>query len=195
MSEQQHEAADGSAGHSVKIAIAVVGAIGLVIGIYLLAQFVIGTRPLGSGNDKANSEAGIKERIGSVVTIAVDASKVPAPAPGAVATVTAKSAAPVVAMAIPATTPAGTAAKPAGGEGTYKAACSVCHSAGVAGAPKSGDKAAWAPRIAQGKETLYKHAIMGFQGKLGVMPPKGGNTTLADADVKAAVDYMVALNK
>ena len=70
MSEQQHQAADGSAGHAVKVAIAVVvGAIGLVIGVYLLAQFAIGTRPLGSGNDKANSDAAINDRIGSVVTL------------------------------------------------------------------------------------------------------------------------------
>jgi len=62
----------------------------------------------------------------------------------------------------------------------------------AAGAPKFGDKAAWAPRIKQGKETLYKHAIGGFKGKSGVMPAKGGRTDLSDADVKAAVDYMVA---
>ena len=62
----------------------------------------------------------------------------------------------------------------------------------VAGAPKVGDKAAWGPRIAQGKDTLYTHALQGFQGKKGVMPPKGGQAQLADADVKSAVDYMVS---
>jgi cytochrome c5 len=85
--------------------------------------------------------------------------------------------------------------KVASGESVYKTACSACHTAGVAGAPKTGDKAAWAPRIAQGKETLYKHAILGFQGKMGVMPAKGGNTSLSDADVKASVDYMLAAVK
>ncbi len=77
------------------------------------------------------------------------------------------------------------------GESTYKTACAVCHLAGVAGAPKFGDKAAWKPRIAQGKDKLYEHAIKGFQGKVGFMPAKGGNAALPDADVKAAVDYMV----
>ena len=71
----------------------------------------------------------------------------------------------------------------------------ACHGAGVAGAPKLGDKADWGPRIAQGNDTLYQHAIQGFQGKKGVMPPKGGNTALPDDQVKAAVDYMVSQAK
>ena len=78
------------------------------------------------------------------------------------------------------------------GESTYNGICMACHAAGVAGAPKIGDKAAWAPRIAQGKETLYTHALKGFQGKAGMMPAKGGNAALPDADVKAAVDFMVS---
>jgi cytochrome c5 len=65
----------------------------------------------------------------------------------------------------------------------------------VAGAPKLGDTADWSPRIAQGTEVLYNHALNGFQGAKGVMPPKGGNTALPDEDVKAAVDYMVAQAK
>ena len=101
----------------------------------------------------------------------------------------------IVAIAIPAAIPAGAAAPAATGEGTFKGACIACHGAGIAGAPKAGDKALWAPRIAQGKPTLYDHAIKGYQGKAGVMPAKGGNAGLADADVKAAVDYMVALAK
>ncbi len=81
------------------------------------------------------------------------------------------------------------------GKATFDKTCQVCHGAGVAGAPKVGDKADWGPRIAQGKDTLYAHALQGFTGKKGMMPPKGGNTTLADAEVKAAVDYMVAQAK
>ena len=81
------------------------------------------------------------------------------------------------------------------GKKVYDTACTACHTAGIAGAPKSGDKAAWAPRIAQGANVLYDHAIKGFQGKAGLMPAKGGNTSLSDADVKAAVDYMVAGSK
>ena len=68
----------------------------------------------------------------------------------------------------------------------------ACHGAGVAGAPKIGDKADWGPRIAQGKDTLYTHATQGFTGKKGTMPPKGGAANLSDEEVKAAVDYMVA---
>jgi cytochrome c5 len=80
------------------------------------------------------------------------------------------------------------------GKTLYTATCQACHGAGIAGAPKFGDKAAWAGRIAQGQATLYEHAIKGFQGKAGVMPPKGGSSA-HDADVKAAVDYMVASSK
>ena len=87
------------------------------------------------------------------------------------------------------------AAKAADGKGTYDKACMACHAAGVAGAPKLGDKAAWKDRIAQGNDTLYTHAIKGYQGKKGFMPAKGGHASLADADVKASVDYMVSQSK
>ncbi len=85
------------------------------------------------------------------------------------------------------------AAIPTTAEEVYKAVCSVCHTAGIGGAPKSGDKAAWAPRIAQGADTLHKHAIEGFMGKAGYMPPKGGRADLSDESVMAATDYMVNL--
>ena len=78
------------------------------------------------------------------------------------------------------------------GKGVYDKACALCHVAGVAGAPKLTDKADWAPRIAQGKETLYKHAIEGYQGAKGMMPPKGGSSMLSDEQVKASVDYMTS---
>jgi len=78
------------------------------------------------------------------------------------------------------------------GAQVYQGACMACHAAGIAGAPRTGDKAAWADRIAQGADTLYTHAIGGFQGKAGVMPAKGGNAALSDDEVKAAVDHMVA---
>ena len=71
------------------------------------------------------------------------------------------------------------------------ASCGACHDAGVAGAPLFADKAAWADRVGQGIETLYTHAIEGFQGSAGYMPAKGGNMSLSDESVKAAVDYMV----
>ena len=81
------------------------------------------------------------------------------------------------------------------GKTVYDTACVVCHQTGVGGAPKLGDKAAWADRIAQGEATLADHAIKGFQGKTGMMPPKGGRADLSDEDVKAAVSYMVEASK
>jgi len=83
----------------------------------------------------------------------------------------------------------------ASGEATYKAACFACHGTGAAGAPKLGDKAAWKARIAAGNATLYERAIKGYKGSKGFMPAKGGRADLKDADVKAAVDYMVAQSK
>ncbi|WP_026075630.1 c-type cytochrome [Noviherbaspirillum massiliense] len=80
------------------------------------------------------------------------------------------------------------------GKKVYEATCQACHGAGIAGAPKFGDKAAWAPRLQQGKATLYDHAIKGFQGKSGMMPAKGGSSA-SDEEVKAAVDYMAAAAK
>jgi cytochrome c5 len=87
------------------------------------------------------------------------------------------------------------AAVPENGTAAYETACVACHGAGIAGAPKVGDKAAWGPRIAQGKETLYNHALHGFNGKSGVMPPKGGRADWPDDLIKQAVDHIVELNK
>jgi cytochrome c5 len=84
---------------------------------------------------------------------------------------------------------------PADATALYDTACHTCHGAGIGGAPKVGDKAAWAPRIAQGTATLYKHALEGFTGQHGVMPPKGGRTDLPDDLIKAGVDHMVALSR
>jgi cytochrome c5 len=81
------------------------------------------------------------------------------------------------------------------GKGVFNKTCSLCHAAGVAGAPKPGDQADWGPRIAQGNDMLYKHAMEGFTGAKGMMPARGGNAALTDDEVKAAVDYMVDLSK
>ena len=81
------------------------------------------------------------------------------------------------------------------GQKTFQAACFACHGTGAAGAPKIGDKAAWKDRIAQGMDTLATHAIKGYKGKTGFMPPKGGRADISDADVKAAIAYMVGQSK
>lgn len=104
----------------------------------------------------------------------------------------APTAAPVATAAVP--TPAPASANADTGKALFNQACTMCHGSGLAGAPKFGDKAAWAPRLAQGTAILYEHAIKGFQGKAGMMPPKGGSTA-PDADVKAAVDYMLSAAK
>jgi len=106
----------------------------------------------------------------------------------------ATAAAPTAIAAAPA--PAGKPAAPAAGGGAngkavFDANCIACHGTGVAGAPKIGDKAAWAPRMKQGVDALHQAAQKGK----GAMPPKGGNTSLSDADVNAAVDYMVSQAK
>jgi cytochrome c5 len=125
-----------------------------------------------------------------------------APAAQAAAMTVPAANAPALAPAAPAAptgpAPAAPAAQAAvradAGKTLYSQACVACHGAGIAGAPKFGDKAAWAPRLAQGKAVLYEHAVKGFQGKAGVMPPKGGSTA-PDAEVHAAVDYMASAAK
>jgi cytochrome c5 len=95
----------------------------------------------------------------------------------------------------PAAAPAAAAAQPAAASGkgkeVYQASCFACHGTGAAGAPKIGDKAAWAPRIAQGMDTLLQHSINGFNA----MPPKGTCFTCSDADLQAAVEYMTGESK
>lgn len=81
------------------------------------------------------------------------------------------------------------------GETVYNMACVACHGAGVAGAPKFGDSGAWQARVAKGADTLHKHALEGFQGGAGFMPPKGGRPDLTDQSIINAVDYMVGALK
>lgn len=98
----------------------------------------------------------------------------------------------------PATAPAAATAPVAEntvGKSVFGKVCALCHAAGVAGSPKPGDKADWGPRIAQGQDMLYKHALEGFTGAKGMMPPRGASTTLKDDEIKAAVDYMVSLSR
>lgn len=80
------------------------------------------------------------------------------------------------------------------GKRIFDKTCGLCHGAGVGGAPRPGDKANWAPRLAQGVDTLYRHAIEGYSGATSYMPARGG-ATLTDHEVKAGVDYMVSLSR
>lgn len=151
------------------IVLAILTVIG--IGVYLLADHVnSGYRATLESADAVTERvapAGKLNDSGAPITVASTA-----PAPAAAAA----SAAPV-------------SSDP--GEAAYNKVCFACHAQGIAGAPKQGDADAWAPRIAQGVDTLHKHAVEGFQGKAGVMPAKGGAADLSDDDVKAAVDFMV----
>ncbi len=172
--------------HPVKLAIGVVvGAAALIVGIILLAQFAVGAHGGRSmQDDPAMSPAQVAKRLAPAAQLVVDPNA-PAPSPTAAAT----PAPAVASVAIPAAP--GRAPSAASGKATFDAVCGVCHGTGVAGAPKFGDKAAWAPRIKTGIEALHASALKGK----GAMPAKGGNPALADADVKAAVDYMVAAAK
>jgi cytochrome c5 len=153
--------------------------------IVMLTQLVISGGDLSKDNPALSEEA-IAKRLKPVGEVVVDPSP-PALADAAVTVPATTAAAPV-----PGAKPAAAAKADAGKDkSVYEATCMVCHAAGVAGAPKAGDKAAWAPRMKSGMSTLYASSIKGKNA----MPPKGGNLALADADVNAAVDYMVGLLK
>jgi cytochrome c5 len=103
-------------------------------------------------------------------------------------------AAPVAAATPAAVAPTVAASAPAAaadGKKVYDTTCMACHATGAAGAPKFGDKAAWAPRLKTGAEALYASALKGK----GAMPPKGGFAAMSDAEIKAGVDYMTAAAK
>lgn len=162
--------------------------------IAILVSLVVGGGDY-SKNNPAMSDEAIAKRLQPVGTVVIAEPGTPglsgaAPAGGAPTPVAAATPAP--ASVSPAPTPAGAAQVDLDkGKDVYDKACMACHGTGVAGAPKAGDKAAWAPRINAGMKTLYTTALKGK----GAMPPKGGNVALPDADVKAAVDYMVSLVK
>lgn len=171
--------------HPLRLAISVViGAFALIVGLILLVQFAVGLYAGRSlKDDPAMSPQEVAKRLAPVAQVAIDPNA-PPPAPAAPAPA-------VASVTIPPAAAKGSAPAAAGGKDVYDKVCTACHSTGVAGAPKFGDKAAWAPRLKEGKAELYKDALNGK----GAMPPKGGNPALSDADVKAAVDYMVSAAK
>ena len=145
--------------------------------IVLLAQYVTSGLDVDPTNPLMSEDAVYKRinPVGDVVLAEAGAAAAAAPAPVATA----------------AAAPAAAAPAKVDGKATYEQACVACHGAGIAGAPKVGDKAAWTARLAQGDATLAKHAIEGIRA----MPAKGGNPALSDAEVKAAVEHMVGLSK
>ena len=98
---------------------------------------------------------------------------------------------PVGEVTVGETAPAGAGATARSGEDVAKAVCGMCHSSGAAGAPKTGDKAAWAPRIAQGMDVLVKNAMNGIRA----MPPKGTCGACSDEEIRGAVEYLVSQSK
>ena len=113
-----------------------------------------------------------------------------APAPSEPQTPTPQTATAPAPDAAPAEQQAATT--PVDGENVFKQVCTACHGMGIAGAPKLGDPAQWKARLAQGPEKLLQHAIEGYTGSQGTMPPRGGKPDLSDAEVKAAVDFMLS---
>jgi cytochrome c5 len=161
------------------VSIVIGSLIGLAVGIFAFADY-IGTRAERNEESGQDNQREVAERIAPVGRVAIAG----------------KDNAALAFVAPPAA--AAAAAEPAkvmSGEDTYKATCSACHGTGVAGAPKFGDKVAWKPRLAQGIDTLHQHALKGFAGEAGNMPPKGGNPALADQSVVNAVDYMAKAGK
>ncbi|MDE2253159.1 MAG: cytochrome c5 family protein [Betaproteobacteria bacterium] len=177
-----------------------------VIALLLIVHFISNESvpPAGSGS---LSTAATDQRIAPVAQIAVASSAQTASQATAAATSSSSSSSSSSVAATSSASAAGKASQPSNsgaaagavatadaGKKLYESTCIACHGAGIAGAPKFGDKTDWGPIIAQGMPTLYDRAIHGYTGKRGMMPPKGGSTA-SDADVKAAVDYMVAQSK
>ena len=171
----------------------------VIVSILLIQKTLAYRSSAGTVPQDAASTKAIEERIKPLGEVSIAAVAHPAPVVVAVsatapAATGAAAATPVAATTAPATAePAPAKISPANkvGENTYKAICTGCHSTGALGAPKLGDKAAWAPRIAQGIDVLYNSALKGKNS----MPAKGGSTALSDAEVKATVDYIVAASK
>ena len=161
--------------------------VGLAIAIYALAQAVQADIQAEARKQDPLVQAQIEKRIrpvGQVAIAGADNSGLGAPGATAGGAAMAPGGAPGGADTV--------AAQAMSGDEVYTQACAACHTTGVAGAPKLGDAAAWSTRIEQGIDTLVGHAINGYQGAAGYMPPKGGRMDLSDDAVRAAVEYMVA---
>ena len=168
------------------IAIIVLSFVVPVAVIVLLATYVAGAKRASAGSGSLTPEA-VADRLKPVGTVVLFTEPA-APAPAQAAKPEAPAAAPVVNIPPPVAAAAPVAVKAGAGEALYKQACTACHVAGVAGAPKSGDKAAWAPRIKLGIDALTASVIKGK----GAMPARGAAAAASDAEIRAAVEYMVS---
>ena len=147
--------------------------VAIALGIYVLAANMSDSTQEVYKRDGAEFQATVAERIRPVGQVRLPGDEAQAPAAAAEEPAIEE---PAAAMA---------------GPDVYSQACAVCHGTGVGGAPMLGDKEQWAGRIAQGMDLLTQHAIGGFTGTLGLMPPKGGRMDLSDEEVANAVQYMV----
>jgi cytochrome c5 len=151
------------------------GLVAFSVVIYVIARIIAANTQVAYLAENEAVRAQLAQRIEPVGRVALTGDEPPG----------AETAAPaVVAQAEPAETAMT-------GPQVYNSACVACHGSGAAGAPMMGDQDAWAPRIAKGMDVLNQHAIEGFQGETGFMPPKGGRTDLPDEAVIAGVEYMV----
>jgi cytochrome c5 len=156
---------------------------------HLTEMAVAGVRQMPpKGGNPDLSETEVARAIAFMANQAGANFKEPEARPAAAVAASAPAAAPAGAHAMAAAAPSKTA-DAGNGKSIHDTTCVACHGSGVAGAPKDGDKAAWAPRLKTGMSSLYASALKGKNA----MPPKGGNPSLSDADVKAAVDYMAGL--
>jgi len=144
--------------------------IGVSFGLFLLANYIAGsTQEIYTLQDASFQEA-VDARIAPVSRVALDGDTIENA--GEVANIE------PVAVVL-------------SGPQVYNQACVACHGTGVAGAPKTGDAAAWGARIGQGNATLSQHVINGYQGSAGYMPPKGGRADLSDDEILSAMSYML----
>jgi cytochrome c5 len=170
-SSQDHSSEDQN---FLNLFMVVIGAlIGVTVFLIFLSRTIADNSQLVWVKQDPTYAAAVDLRIRPAAQVALSGE---APAAGALAVVAPEAAAPVAAKLT--------------GEQVYNSACFACHGAGVGGAPKFGDAAAWTSRRAQGTATLNQHALQGFQGQTGFMPPKGGRVDLSDEEIISAVAFM-----
>ena len=153
------------------------GLLGISIALFFIANALAESNLDVNNRENPKAIAELEKRLSPVGQVATDAADAAAP------------------TAVPMKVALAPAPAKVDGKAVYEQACAMCHGAGIAGAPKFGDKAAWAPRIKQGIAVLHDHSLKGFTGKAGMMPAKGGRMDLGDDAIKAAVDHMVAGSK